>query len=171
MPGKNHLTHDVDAVVIAFATRTAPAKSAMRQSLTPLRWVQGRGAKQFFFKYFSTFDSIPRGNIGPVADGMPERAKGDITIAYPAFPTNGRTVFHGYLFVGDVLLSASGMRNHLLIPMRNANLVEVLAEQTPYGVGLVRWERSPKAPMPFARRWRSCAVKGHCRCAQRPEPD
>ena len=137
---------DADAVVVALKSRNTQPVRAVRNSLEAQDWLKSAGAKQFFFKYCSTFDSTPRGNIGPVADGMLERAKGDITIACPAFPTNGRTVFHGHLFVGDVLLSASGMRNHPLTPMRNANLVEVLAEQTPYGVGLVRWETVAKGP-------------------------
>jgi len=137
---------DADAVVVALKSRNTQPVRAVRNSLEAQDWLKAAGAKQYFFKYCSTFDSTPRGNIGPVADGMLERAKGDITIACPAFPTNGRTVFHGHLFVGDVLLSASGMRNHPLTPMRNANLVEVLAEQTPYSVGLVRWETVAKGP-------------------------
>ena len=52
VPGKNHPAHDEDAVVVALATRTGPAKSAVRQSLSALRWPQGRGEKQIFFKLF-----------------------------------------------------------------------------------------------------------------------
>jgi uncharacterized protein YgbK (DUF1537 family) len=62
------------------------------------------------------------------------------TIACPAFPVNKRTVFQGYLFVGDLLLSESGMRNHPLTPMTDANLVRVLQAQTKGRVGLVSYE-------------------------------
>ena len=61
----------------------------------------------------------------------------DFTIATPAFPDNGRTVFKGYLFVGDQLLSESGMRQHPLTPMTDANLVRVLQAQTRRRVGLI----------------------------------
>ena len=49
---------------------------------------------------------------------------------HPGLPGQRRTVFKGHLFVGDVLLSDSGMRNHPLTPMTDANLVRVLQAQT-----------------------------------------
>src|SRR5690606_17491162 len=57
-----------------------------------------------------------------------------------AFPENGRTIYRGHLFVGDVLLNESGMENHPLTPMRDANLVRVLQQQTQSKVGLVRYD-------------------------------
>jgi uncharacterized protein YgbK (DUF1537 family) len=59
------------------------------------------------------------------------------TVATPAFPDNQRTVFKGYLFVGDVLLNESGMQNHPLTPMLDANLVRVMQSQTRRRVGLI----------------------------------
>jgi 3-dehydrotetronate 4-kinase len=46
-------------------------------------------------------------------------------------------VFKGYLFVGDVLLNESGMQNHPLTPMTDANLVRVMQAQTRRKVGLI----------------------------------
>lgn len=128
---------DAEAVVVALKSRTNPAKEAIAQSLEALRALQAAGAKQILFKYCSTFDSTPAGNIGPVADALLDALGDDFTIACPAFPANARTIFRGYLFVGDVLLSESGMRNHPLTPMTDANLVRVLAAQTRHKVGLV----------------------------------
>lgn len=128
---------DVDAVVVALKSRTIPADQAVAQSLEALKSLQDRGAEQIYFKYCSTFDSTPKGNIGPVTEALMEALDTDFTIATPAFPDNGRTVFKGHLFVGDVLLSDSGMRDHPLTPMRDANLVRVLQEQTAGQVGLV----------------------------------
>ena len=54
----------------------------------------------------------------------------DFTVFNPAFPTNKRTVYKGYLFVGDELLSESGMRHHPLTPMTDPSLVRVLQRQT-----------------------------------------
>ena len=131
---------DADAVVVALKSRTVPPAKAVRESRAALAWLQKGGARQIFFKYCSTFDSTPRGNIGPVADALLDDHGGDLTIACPAFPTNGRTVYKGHLFVGDVLLENSGMRNHPLTPMRDSNLVAVLGAQTPRPVGLVGHE-------------------------------
>jgi len=54
----------------------------------------------------------------------------------PAFPETGRTVYLGNLFVGQVPLNESPMKDHPLNPMRDANLVRVLARQSQGNVGL-----------------------------------
>ena len=128
---------DVDAVVVALKSRTIPAADAVAQSLAALRWLQAAGSRQIYFKYCSTFDSTPQGNIGPVTEALMDALGCDFTIATPAFPDNGRTVFKGHLFVGDVLLSDSGMRHHPLTPMTDANLVRVMQAQTRRKVDLV----------------------------------
>ena len=128
---------DVDAVVVALKSRTAPAHQAVAESLAALKWLQGAGARQFFFKYCSTFDSTSQGNIGPVADALVAALDCGFALACPAFPTNGRTVYQGYLFAGGALLNESGMENHPLTPMTDANLVRVLSLQTEGTVGLV----------------------------------
>ena len=127
-----------DAVVVALKSRTCAAGEAVQQSLAALRWLQAAGARQFYFKVCSTFDSTPAGNIGPVAEALMAALGTDLTIACPAFPENGRTVFRGHLFVGDQLLSESGMRQHPLTPMTDANLVRVLQAQSQGRVGLLR---------------------------------
>ena len=134
------LTEDVDAIVVALKSRTIPAPEAVAQSLAALAWLQQAGARQIYFKYCSTFDSTPRGNIGPVTDALMDALGAGFTIACPAFPENGRTICRGYLFVGDVLLSESGMKDHPLTPMTDANLVRVLQAQTRRKVGLIRYD-------------------------------
>ncbi|MFA1684522.1 3-oxo-tetronate kinase [Achromobacter dolens] len=126
-----------DAVVVALKTRTLPAAEAVAQALAALDWLRAQGAEQIYFKYCSTFDSTPEGNIGPVADALLTALGSDFTIATPAFPDNRRTVFKGYLFAGDVLLNESGMQHHPLTPMSDANLVRVLSAQTRRKVGLI----------------------------------
>lgn len=128
---------DADAVIIALKTRTLPAADAVAHSLAALVWLRARGARQVLFKYCSTFDSTDAGNIGPVADALLDALGSDFTVYCPAFPENGRTIYYGYLFVGKVLLSESGMRDHPLTPMRDPSLVRVLSRQTPHAVGLV----------------------------------
>ncbi|CAE6869797.1 3-oxo-tetronate kinase [Paraburkholderia aspalathi] len=138
-----------DALVVALKSRTIPAADAVAQSLAALDWLRAQGCRQFFFKYCSTFDSTDAGNIGPVTDALLDALSAEVgatafTIACPAFPENGRTIYRGYLFVGDTLLNESGMENHPLTPMRDANLVRVLQRQTGSKVGLVRYDTVAK---------------------------
>jgi uncharacterized protein YgbK (DUF1537 family) len=119
----------VDAVVVALKSRTAAVGEAVAQSLAAARWLRAQGAPQIYFKVCSTFDSTAQGNIGPVAQALLAELGADFALVTPAFPENGRTVFKGHLFVGDVLLSDSPMRQHPLTPMTDANLVRVLQAQ------------------------------------------
>jgi 3-dehydrotetronate 4-kinase len=129
---------DVDVVVVALKSRTIPPAEAVSQSLATLDWLQAAGARQFFFKYCSTFDSTDEGNIGPVTDALMDALEADFTIVCPAFPETGRTIFKGHLFVGDQLLSDTHMRHHPLTPMTDSNLVAVLGRQTQLSVGLIQ---------------------------------
>ena len=128
---------EVDAIVVSLKSRTIAPAEAVVQSLKACAWLQAQGARQIYFKYCSTFDSTAQGNIGPVIDALMDALKTDFTIATPAFPDVGRTVFKGHLFVGDVLLNESGMQNHPLTPMKDPNLSRVLASQTRHTVGLI----------------------------------
>jgi len=131
---------EVDAVVIALKSRTIDPAKAVTQSLAALDWLQRVGCAQFYFKYCSTFDSTAKGNIGPVTDALMEALGTDFTIACPAFPEAGRTIFRGHLFVGDQLLSESGMKDHPLTPMTIADLVRVLQPQTRAKVGRIKYD-------------------------------
>jgi uncharacterized protein YgbK (DUF1537 family) len=154
---------DADAIVVALKSRTLPADDAVAQSLAALRWLQAQGVEQVYFKYCSTFDSTPAGNIGQVTDALLDALHGPgqgFTIACPAFPDNQRTVFKGHLFVGDVLLSDSGMRHHPLTPMTDANLVRVLQAQTRRRVGLVDQSVVARGAEAIAQRFRDLQAEG-----------
>jgi len=125
------------AVVVALKSRTIPADEAVAQSLAAWRWLRAFGAQQCYFKVCSTFDSTDRGNIGPVADALSRELDAPIGVVCPAFPAGGRTVFRGHLFVGDQLLSDSGMKDHPLTPMTDSNLVRVLQRQSRHRIGLI----------------------------------
>ncbi len=137
LPGADVALPAVDAVVVALKSRTIAPGEAVAQSLTALDWLRARGAARFYFKYCSTFDSTAQGNIGPVTEALQDALGATLVPATPAYPRNKRTVYLGHLFVGDVLLSDSGMRHHPLTPMTDANLVRVLAAQATRKVGLV----------------------------------
>ncbi|MEQ8966784.1 MAG: four-carbon acid sugar kinase family protein [Azospirillaceae bacterium] len=127
------------AVVVALKSRTIPAAEAVEQSLAAARWLRAAGARRLFFKYCSTFDSTPAGNIGPVADALLDLLDSEMTVACPAFPETGRTIYQGRLFVGGVPLDETHMARHPLTPMTDADLVRLLAAQTPGRVGLVAY--------------------------------
>ena len=133
-------------------------------ALRALQWLQSQGVEQVYFKYCSTFDSWyegeVRGNIGPVTEALMDAMGCDFTIATPAFPDNQRTVFKGHLFVGDLLLSDSGMRNHPLTPMLDANLVRVLQAQCQRKVGLVDFQTVALGASAISERFRTLRQQG-----------
>jgi uncharacterized protein YgbK (DUF1537 family) len=128
---------DVEAGVVALKSRSIDPQEAVRQSLEALHWLQAQGCTQFFFKYCSTFDSTPQGNIGPVADALADALGAHRVIVCPAFPGTGRSIYNGHLFVNDRLLSESGMQNHPLTPMTDPDIRRWLAPQTKHAVGHV----------------------------------
>ena len=128
---------DVEAGVVALKSRPIDPAEAVKQSLAALDWLKAQGCEQFFFKYCSTFDSTPQGNIGPVADALADALGADRVIVCPAFPGTGRSVYQGHLFVKDMLLSESGMQNHPLTPMTDADLRRWLKPQSRNGIGHV----------------------------------
>lgn len=124
----------VDAGVIALKSRTVPSEDAVAQSLAALAWLQDQGCTQFLFKYCSTFDSTPEGNIGPVADALADALNARSVVICPAFPGTGRSVYQGHLFVNDSLLNESGMQNHPLTPMTDPDIRRWMAHQTPHEI-------------------------------------
>ncbi len=131
------LSLDADAVVIALKSRSIPAQNAISISLSALHWLRQQNCQQFLFKYCSTFDSTPLGNIGPVTAALADALDAQKVICCPAFPVNGRTVFQGHLFVNDKLLSESGMENHPLNPMTDSNIRRWLMLQSNEPIGLI----------------------------------
>ncbi|MFA3875667.1 3-oxo-tetronate kinase [Streptomyces sp. MMCC 100] len=125
---------DADAVVVALKSRTAPVGEAVEESRRALRALRAIGCRRFYFKYCSTFDSTPRGNIGPVADALLQEIGERRTVVVPSFPATGRTVYRGRLFVHDDLLDESSMRHHPLTPMLDSRVDRLLRPQTEHPV-------------------------------------
>ena len=128
---------DVDAGVVMLKSRSIPAADAVAQSLDALARLQALGCTQFLFKYCSTFDSTPEGNIGPVAEALAAALDAKGVIVCPAFPGTGRTIYQGHLFVNDRLLSESGMQHHPLTPMTDPDIRRWLARQSTAAPGHV----------------------------------
>lgn len=128
---------DVDAVVVSLKNRSNPPSQAVAKALDAHDMLQSIGAEQIYFKYCSTFDSTPEGNIGPVTDALMDRLGVPVTVVCPALPVNGRTTYHGYLFVNGVPLDESGMRNHPVTPMTDASLARLIEAQARGRAGVI----------------------------------
>ncbi|NIF22260.1 3-oxo-tetronate kinase [Candidatus Pantoea multigeneris] len=134
---QQHDTLTAEAIVISLKSRSNPVNEAVEQSLAALRWLQAQGCDRFYFKYCSTFDSTEKGNIGPVTDALLAELGETQTVICPALPVNGRTVYLGHLFVGEQLLSDSGMRHHPVTPMTDSNLLRLMERQSQGKAGLI----------------------------------
>jgi uncharacterized protein YgbK (DUF1537 family) len=137
IPDPSMQLHDVDCIVVSLKTRSVPAAEAVEQSLAAARALKSRGVQQLYFKYCSTFDSTPEGNIGPVADALRKEfvPAGQITVVAPGTPALRRTVYNCVLFAGTDLLQESSMSNHPLTPMTDSNVARLLQAQTTNLVG------------------------------------
>jgi len=151
---------DVDAVVIALKSRTMAPDAAIAQSLEALNRLKTWGCHQYYLKYCSTFDSTEKGNIGPVTDALLDALGENFTIACPALPVNGRSVYQGYLFVNGVLLNESGMQDHPLTPMTDPDLVRFLGKQVRGKVGLVPFEVVEEGTEAIRKALRELEVEG-----------
>ncbi|HEX7200851.1 MAG TPA: four-carbon acid sugar kinase family protein, partial [Dongiaceae bacterium] len=149
-PGQVGSLNGLEAVVFGLKTRVIPAARAVAAFARAQAALELRGVRQVFYKYCATFDSTPRGNIGPCADLLAERRNADFTLFSPAFPEVNRTVYQGHLFAGDILISQSPKRFDPLTPMREPNLVKVLQQQTKFPVGLLPHQTLAQGPAAIA---------------------
>lgn len=126
------LRYDPEALVVALKSRSIPSEEAVAQTTRAARWLLEHGAQHLYFKYCSTFDSTPAGNIGPVTDALLELTDQRYTVLCPSLPINGRTVRNGVLYVNGVPLAETSMRVHPVNPMRKSDLTELMREQSAY---------------------------------------
>ncbi|MDQ0323423.1 uncharacterized protein YgbK (DUF1537 family) [Pararhizobium capsulatum DSM 1112] len=125
------------AHVIALKSRVAPAEQAVQSTLAALDLLMEHGVRQAFFKYCATFDSTPKGNIGPCAEALMDRLGAEQVLFVPGLCETRRTVFQGHMFGGAELLGESLKRFDPLTPMTDSNLVRVLQAQSLRSVGLI----------------------------------
>lgn len=121
---------EIDAIVVSLKIRSVPAEEAVSKVLAAETLLRKIGVRHVMYKVCSTFDSTDDGNIGQITDALMERSGQDWVLVTPAFPETGRTVYKGNLFVNDVPLNESPLRNHPLNPMHDANLARVLRKQS-----------------------------------------
>jgi uncharacterized protein YgbK (DUF1537 family) len=152
---------DCEAGVVALKTRSIPAAEAVAESLAALEWLRAQGCRQFLFKYCSTFDSTPKGNIGPVAEALLDALDAPVAVVCPVFPATGRTLFMGHLFVRDRLLSESGMEKHPLNPMTDPDIRRWLRLQTRGEVGFLAYAVVRQGPAAIQASLAAEAARDH----------
>lgn len=132
----SNASSEVEAGIISLKSRSCDVALAVEESVNALTWLLEQGCEQIIFKYCSTFDSTPKGNIGPVIDALVDALNiSEPVIVCPAFPATGRTIYQGHLFVFDTLLAESGMQNHPITPMTDSDLRRWLSHQTSMPIG------------------------------------
>jgi uncharacterized protein YgbK (DUF1537 family) len=151
-----------EAGIIALKSRSIATEEAVRLSLGALDWLRAQGCSQIVFKYCSTFDSTPEGNIGPVGEALASRLNAKGVVACPAFPETGRTVYQGHLFVRDRLLNESGLEKHPLNPMTDPDLRRWLARQSAQPVGIVPWSIVRRGGIAIREALQDSAARGEC---------
>jgi len=129
-PEPDVIDSTVDVAVIALKSRTIPAAEAVTMSMAAAVTLQQAGAEQLYFKYCSTFDSTAEGNIGPVVDALADLTNTELVIGTPSSPEHRRTSYGGYLFVNELLLAESHMRDHPLTPMTDSSLCRLMDMQS-----------------------------------------
>jgi uncharacterized protein YgbK (DUF1537 family) len=150
-----------DAVVVALKSRSIPAAEAVAMARPARAWLKARGVRHIMFKVCSTFDSTDRGNIGPVMDALRDEDGGGLVLVNCAFPENRRTIYFGNLFVGDVPLNESSMKDHPLNPMHDANLMRVLGRQSRNRIGLVPLSDVERGEAAITARMQVLAAEGY----------
>jgi uncharacterized protein YgbK (DUF1537 family) len=155
-------TVDSEALVVALKTRSGSTEAATRLVRQVAAELRRRGCDRLYFKYCSTFDSTPTGNIGPVANVLLEATDSQHTVVCPAYPSNGRTIYCGHLFVEQELLSESSMRDHPLTPMRDSSLIRLMDAQSKRTVGLVPLDTVRQGPQAVRAALASARDHGIC---------
>ena len=160
VPVKSVQLAGYEAVIIALKSRSIAAANAVAQSVQALRWLQTEGAQRYYFKYCSTFDSTPRGNIGPVTDALLDALKEDFTVVVPAYPKYRRTVFQGHLFVGDLRLDESPLQHHPLNPMTDSSLIRLMEAQSKGKAGLAPFAKVHAGAKPLRKALDALRMQG-----------
>lgn len=142
--GYPSLKEPFDALVIALKSRSAPPAQALAQTKEALTFLRQCGCDQFYFKYCSTFDSTPQGNIGVVMDYLVQALQVPYSILCPALPVNGRSVKAGILYVNGQPLSESPMKDHPLNPMWDSYIPALMKPQSQFPCELLETQSADR---------------------------
>ncbi|MEG0408701.1 MAG: four-carbon acid sugar kinase family protein [Bacilli bacterium] len=134
MVTSNHINNinNCDCIVAALKIRSVKAEVAIKQVNEVLKMFNELNVDKIYYKFCSTFDSTPEGNIGVVMDYLLELFGERYTILVPSLPVNGRIVKNGSIYVNGILLSDSSMKNHPLNPMWDSYIPNLMKPQSKY---------------------------------------
>ena len=132
---------DFDALVIALKIRSVSPEEAKEQVEKAVNFLVKMGCSFFYYKYCSTFDSTPKGNIGIVMDFLVEMLHVPYSVLCPSLPVNGRIVENGYLYVNGIPLDQSPMKDHPLNPMWDSFIPSLMKPQSKYACEVLRYNQ------------------------------
>lgn len=132
---------DFDALVIALKIRSVSPEEAKEQVEKAVNFLVKMGCSFFYYKYCSTFDSTPKGNIGIVMDFLVEMLHVPYSVLCPSLPVNGRIVENGCLYVNGIPLDQSPMKDHPLNPMWDSFIPSLMKPQSKYACEVLRYNQ------------------------------
>lgn len=134
---QENLSVKCDCIVVALKIRSVKPQEAIFQVQKTLDFFKRLHVEKVYYKYCSTFDSTPKGNIGVVLDYLMDMLDIKYTVLCPSLPVNGRKVKNGVIYVHNVPLAESSMRNHPLNPMWDSYIPNLMREQSKYNTYVV----------------------------------
>ena len=126
------ISDDYDCIVVGLKIRSVASDKAIYEIKKVLDFFEKIHIFKIYYKYCSTFDSTPKGNIGPVMDYLINYKNERYSLLCPSLPINGRIVEKGILYVNGVKLNDSSLRNHPLNPMWDSYIPTLMKDQSRY---------------------------------------
>ena len=132
VPTKIAENDEIDAIVIALKSRSVEPEKALAMCAKAVSFLQEFECEKVYFKYCSTFDCTPKGNIGRVLDFLLDYYNESYTIICPSLPINGRIVKEGKIYVDGIELHHGYMAHHPLNPMWDSHIPTLMKQQSKY---------------------------------------
>lgn len=116
---------DIDVWIVDTDSRAMQAKDAYELVHRAIERLKKLGVTTFYKKV----DSTLRGSVAAELKAMQDAAAMDIIFVAPAFPSMGRTVDGGKLFVNGIPVSETEFAKDLKTPVLNSHIPELLASE------------------------------------------
>lgn len=100
--------------------------------------------------FYKSVDSTLRGNLGAEIDAMLDVVRPDCAIIAPAFPKYGRTTTGGVQLLNGAPLNETEFGADPTAPVREANLIRLMSQQSRRKAGLIRLPQLRAGPAEVA---------------------
>ncbi|MCJ1908409.1 four-carbon acid sugar kinase family protein [Planococcus ruber] len=114
---------EIDVWIVDTNSRAMEEKEAYETVLKEIGQLKARGVSHFYKKV----DSTLRGSVSAELKAMQEAAKMDVIFIAPAFPSMGRTVENGTLYVNGIPVADTEFGRDPKTPVRHSYIPDLLA--------------------------------------------